>query len=115
KSTVLEMIVYGLYGNVLKEMSHKNVLNGKIKKGLEVEVRFQKDGAEYRVVRKRKPDALELWKDGVDVSLGGMPATQAEIERVIGLTYKAFTNIAFFGQHNMKSFLKCDAATKRQI
>jgi DNA repair exonuclease SbcCD ATPase subunit len=44
-----------------------------------------------------------------------MPATQGEIERVIGLTYKAFTNIAFFGQHNMKSFLKCDAATKRQI
>lgn len=115
KSTILEMIVYGLYGNVLKEMTHKEVLNGKIKKGLEVEVRFEVGGTEYRVVRRRKPDSLELWRDGVDVSLGGMPATQDEIEKIIGLTYKAFINIAFFGQHNMKSFLKCDAATKRQI
>lgn len=115
KSTILEMIVYGLYGNVLKEMNHKEVINGKIKKGLEVEVHFQKDGNEYRIVRKRKPDGLEFWKNGVNEELGGMPATQSEIEKTIGLTYKAFTNIAFFGQHNMKSFLKCDAATKRQV
>ncbi len=114
-STVLEMIVYGQYGNVLKEMSHKEVINGKIKKGLEVEVQFEINNSIYKVVRRRKPDGLELWKDNVDISLGGMPSTQAEIERVIGLTYKAFINIAFFGQHNMKSFLKCDAATKRQI
>lgn len=115
KSTVIESIVYGLYGNVLKRMSHKEVINNKIKKGLEVEVHFELNGSEYRIIRKRKPDGLELWKDGVDISLGGMPATQAEIEKIIGLTYEAFTNIAFFGQHNVKSFLNCDAATKRQI
>lgn len=115
KSTILEMIVYGLYGNVLKEMSHKEVLNGKTKKGLEVEVHFEKDGHDYKIVRRRKPDSLEFWVDGVNEELGGMPATQAAIENVIGLTYKAFINIAFFGQHNMRSFLKCDAATKRQI
>jgi DNA repair exonuclease SbcCD ATPase subunit len=115
KSSVTEMIVYGLYGNVLKEMSHKEVINVKIKKGLEVEVHFEMNGNAYRVIRKRKPDGLELWCNDVDVSLGGMPATQVELERIIGLTYKAFTNIAFFGQHNLKSFLKCDAATKRQI
>src|SRR6185437_5227779 len=78
-------------------------------------ITFEINGHEYIIVRKRKPDSLEFWKDGVNEELGGMPATQAEIEKVIGLTYDAFVNIAFFGQHNQHSFLSCDPPTKRQI
>jgi DNA repair exonuclease SbcCD ATPase subunit len=115
KSTIMEMIVYGLYGKLLKKMNHKEAINTKVKKGLEVQITFEIGGHEYRIVRRRKPDSLELWKDGDNEELGGMPATQAEIERVVGLTYEAFVNIAFFGQHNQYSFLSCDAATKRQI
>jgi DNA repair exonuclease SbcCD ATPase subunit len=111
KSSLCDSLVYGLYGKTLKSLNHKTVINNRTKKGLEVEVRWD----DYRVVRTRKPDGLRLWKGDEEITLGGIPATQDEIERRIGLTYQAFINVACFGQHNQYAFLSCDAATKRQI
>ncbi len=110
-STILEMIIYGLYGKMIKKLNHKEAINNKTKKGLEVEIRWD----DYRIVRRRKPDDLKFWKGDEELTLGGMPATQEEIEKVIGLTYHAFINVSLFGQHNQYAFLSCDAATKRQI
>lgn len=111
KSTLFEILVYGLYGKLIKRLSHKEAINNKTKKGLEIEVRWD----DYRVVRTRKPDGLRLWKGDEEITRGGIPATQEEIERAIGLTYHAFINVACFGQHNQNAFLSCDPATKRQI
>lgn len=116
KSTViLESLTYGFFGKVVKNLAHKEVINKKTKKGLEIEVCFEIGGSEYRIIRKRKPDALYLFKDGDDITLGGMPATQAEIERIVRFNYEAFINVVCFGEHNNHAFLSCDAATKRVI
>lgn len=111
KSTLVEMVVYGLYGKLIKRLSHKEAINNKTKRGLEIEVRWD----DYRVVRTRKPDSLRFWKGGEEITLGGMPATQDQIEKAVGLSYQAFINVACFGQHNQYAFLSCDPATKRQI
>jgi len=120
KSTILEMIVFGLYGKLLKKMNHKEAMNTKLKKGLEVEIEFEKGGKHYRVLRKKatkdKSMSVQLWRDGEEWTQGsGVSDTQKEIEKVVGLSYEAFINISFFGQHNMHQFLSCDAAKKREI
>src|SRR5581483_12010631 len=61
------------------------------------------------------PDKLKFYRDGEDISGGGIPATQAEIDKVIKLSYNAFINVVCFGQHNHKQFLSCTAADKRAI
>jgi DNA repair exonuclease SbcCD ATPase subunit len=111
KSSILEIIVYGLYGKLIKKLTHKEAINNKIKKGLEVEIHWD----DYRVVRRRKPDELLFFHKEEELTLGGMPATQDLIEQTIGLNYHAFINVALFGQHNQYAFLSCDPATKRQI
>lgn len=111
KSTLVECIVYGFFGKLIKGLPHKEAINKKTKKGLEVEIAFD----DYRIVRRRKPDSLELYEGGKNVTLGGMPATQQAIEDLIGLNYEAFINIVCFGEHNNHAFLACDAATKRAI
>lgn len=110
-SSITEIIVYALYGKLLKKLSHKEAINNKTKKNLEVEMLFD----DYRILRTRKPDGLRFWHGNEELTLGGMPTTQELINQTIGLTYEAFINIAIFGQHNRYSFLSCDAATKRQI
>jgi len=120
KSTILEIIVFGFYGKLLKRMNHKEAMNTKLKKGLEVEVGFEKDGKLYRVIRKKptkdKSMSVQFWIDGNEWTQGsGSQDTQKEIEKKVGLTFEAFTNISFFGQHNMHQFLQCDAAKKREI
>lgn len=121
KSTIIDIIVYTLYGKMVKypkKLNHKNVINNKIKKKLRTEIRWD----DYRLVRTRKPDSLRLWKspdgiwdDSTEESLGGMPATQKFVEELIGLSYEAFVNIVVFTDNNLGSFLECDTEHKREI
>ena len=121
KSSIIDAIVYGLFGKTVKNPSkikQADVINNQVGKNLEVEVIWD----DYRVVRTRKPDSLRLWKsetstwdDTTEITLGGMPATQKEIENILGLNYETFINIVVFTDDSTSSFLECDAASKRQI
>jgi DNA repair exonuclease SbcCD ATPase subunit len=111
KSTIIEGLVYGLYGKLIKGLSHKEAINIRSKKGLEVEVHWDN----YKAIRKRAPDRLHLWEDDKEISLGGIPATDELMRSIIKLNYNSFINIACFGQHNNFAFLSCTALEKRQI
>jgi len=111
KSTIINALVYGLYGKLIKGLSHKEAINVRSKKGLEVEVHWD----DYKVIRKRAPDRLQLWKGDEDISLGGIPATDDLIHNIVKLNHNSFINVACFGQHNNHNFLSCTAAEKRQI
>lgn len=121
KSSIPQIIVYGLYGKTIrkpKKVSHKDVINNSIGKELCVEVYWD----DYKVERRRKPDSLRLWKskegifdDNTEITLGGMPATQKEIENILGLNYETFVNLFVFTDDNSASFLECDASEKRNI
>lgn len=121
KSSIPEIIVYTLFGKTIKhpkKITHKDVINNQIGKGLKTEVRW----GNYRVVRTRKPDSLRIWEDpefkwedNTEITLGGIPATQKLIEDKIGLNYETFVNVLVFTDNNAGSFLECDASDKRQI
>lgn len=115
KTSIVSIIAYSLYGELLKSLNHKQVINLSAGKNLETEIQFSLEGHEYKIIRRRKPDELEFWKDGVNESKGGIPATQEEIIKTIKLNYTSFINIVCFGQHNTKQFLICKPADKRII
>jgi DNA repair exonuclease SbcCD ATPase subunit len=115
KSTIIELLIYGLFGKLIKGLPHKEAINKKTKKKLEVEVCFEIDGIEHRIVRGRKPDFLHLFKNGEDVTVGGAPHVQKEIESIVRLNYESFINVVCFGEHNHHAFLACDPGTKRVI
>ena len=121
KSSIPEIIVYTLFGKTIKhpkKISHKDVINNQVGKGLKTEVRW----GDFRVVRTRKPDTLRLWEspDGIwddttEITLGGQPATQKLLEEKLGINYETFVNIVVFTDNNAGSFLECDASNKREI
>ncbi len=111
KSTIANALVYALYGKLIKGLSHKEAINVKSKKGLEVEVHWD----DYKIIRRRAPDRLQLWKGEDEISLSGIPATDELIKSIIRLNHNSFINVACFGQHNSYNFLSCNAGEKRQI
>lgn len=111
KSSLIEVITYSLYGKVVKGLAHKEIVNKKTKKNCEVQIEFDN----YLIIRRRKPDSLEIYEDGKNITPGGILAAQALIESIIRLNYEAFINVVCFGEHNNHAFLSCDAATKRSI
>jgi DNA repair exonuclease SbcCD ATPase subunit len=115
KTSLISIIPYALYGKLIKGLNHKEAINIKSGEALEVEIGFDIGDDRYRVIRKRKPDRLEFWKNGKDESVGGIPSTQEEINKVIRLNYNSFVNVVCFGQHNTAAFLASDPADKRAI
>jgi DNA repair exonuclease SbcCD ATPase subunit len=117
KSTIIEIIVYALYGELMKNLNHEEAIHLKAGgKGLETEVHFEIDGHDYKMTRKQgSKHRLELFKDDVDISGSGVPATQKILDKIIKLSYTAFINVVCFGQHNTKQFLGCKPADKRAI
>lgn len=114
KSSIPEILVYGLFGQTIKspkKISTKDVINQSTGKGLCVEICWD----DYKVERKRKPDSLRLWKGSEELTLGGMPATQKLIEEIVGLNYETFVNVVAFTDDNSSSFLECNASEKRAI
>jgi DNA repair exonuclease SbcCD ATPase subunit len=121
KSSLPELIVYGLYGKTIKrpkKIGHADVIHNKTGKKLYVEVRWD----DYRVIRTRKPDSLRLWRSAegkwdetTELTLGGMPATQKAIEDIVGMSYETFVNVVVFTDDNSNAFLECDTPAKRCI
>lgn len=125
KSSLAEIPVYALYGKTIKKptkLNHSDVIN--FQHGKKLYVEFQWD--DYRVVRTREPNSLRLWKSEegkwdktTELTRGGKvngkPATQAEIEDKLKLTYETFVNLYIFSDDPTMSFLESDAGTKRSI
>lgn len=123
-SSVPEIIVYALYGKTIKKpkkLSHPDIINNKSGDGLMVELIWD----DYRLVRTRSAEnkgTLRLWRSDkgewnkdTEISGSGIPATQKEIEKIVGLTYESFINIFIFSDDNTLPFLECDGPTKREI
>jgi DNA repair exonuclease SbcCD ATPase subunit len=128
KSSIYECIVYALYGEMIKKLNHKEAINKKTKKNLQVEIVFEANGQDYKIIRTRKTassGALELYNlsksDPEDPSKplnetrGGQQHTQEAIEELIKLNYQAFINVACFGEHNNHSFLTLKPEEKRSV
>lgn len=121
KSSIPEIIVYGLFGKTIKspkKFSKNDVVNNLIKKNCKVEVIFDK----YRVLRGRSPDFLKLWEsedhdwnDKTEITQGKSADTQLKIEEIIGLSYESFIKTSVFTDDISSYFLEADTPKKREI
>ena len=119
KSSIEDILSYALYGKTVKrpkKLDHAKVINKITGKKLLVDVQFD----DYRIVRGREPNKLNVWhsKDHIWDDTTKITKTadmQAYIEGIIGLSHTAFCNVVVFDDSNSYSFLELDAAGKRQV
>ena len=121
KSSLQEIISYGLYGKTVKKpsaISKDAVINNLIGKDCKIELQWDK----YKLVRTRKKNSLRFWEnesltfdEASELTTGSMDETQKIIEDAIGLTYEAFVNICIFSDDQSISFLEASTPVKREI
>lgn len=120
KSSIMEIIVWGLYGKTIKKsLKHENVVHNLYGTGCEVEIIWDK----YRLVRSLKgKHTLRLWESeegnwckDTEISTSSITQTEKKIEEILGLSYDAFLNICIFTDDQSTSFLQCDGPKKREI
>lgn len=101
KTSVLNALSYALYGWAISDIKKEHLINKSNGKNMLVTLEFESNGKSYKIVRGRRPNILEFYQDGVkrsddtleDSSQGDSRETQAEIERIIGMSQDMFCQI----------------------
>lgn len=90
KSTIMQAVVYALYGrgvNAIKQDEFINLTNGK---DLYVALELECEGKPVKIIRTRKPTSVEFWVDGEDRTRDSVGNTNEAIQRLIGIEYDTF-------------------------
>ena len=99
KTTIINALSYGLYGQALTNIKKDNLINKTNGKAMMVTVDFEVAGRHYRIERGRRPNVTKLYIDGQeqngyqDDSQGDSRETQSDIERLLGMSIDMFRHI----------------------
>jgi len=119
KTTIINALSYALYGAALTNIRKDNLINKTNGKGMIVTVEFEKDGTDYRIERGRKPNTMAFYVGNVereitDESQGDSRETQADIERMLGMSWDMFRHIVALNTYT-EPFLSLKANDQRTI
>lgn len=119
KTTIINALSYALYGNALTNIKKDNLINKTNTKGMMVTIDFEVNGVDYRIERGRKPGVMKFWISGnekeiTDDSQGDSRETQAEIERMLGMSHDMFKHIVALNTYT-EPFLSLKANDQRTI
>ena len=121
KTTIVNALSYGLYGNALTNIKKDNLINKINNKNMLVTLSFEKDGIDYRIERGRKPNILQFFvndeaqdTDETDDAQGDMRETQKDLDELLGMSHDMFKHIVALNTYT-EPFLSMRANDQRVI
>ena len=119
KTTIINALSYSLYGAALTNIKKDNLINKTNGKNMLVTIEFEKDGIDYRIERGRKPNTMAFYVGGqeqeiTDESQGDSRETQADIERMLGMSHDMFKHIVALNTYT-EPFLSLKSNDQRAI
>ncbi len=120
KTTLINALSYGLYGNALTKIKQDNLINKTNGKQMLVTVEFEYNGEQYRIERGRRPAVFRLKRNGIDLNEGQDEAqgenrhTQVEVDQIIGISHSMFKHIVALNTYT-EPFLSMRASDQREI
>jgi DNA repair exonuclease SbcCD ATPase subunit len=121
KTTIVNALSYGLFGNALTNIKKDNLINKINNKNMLVTLAFEKDGVDYRIERGRKPNILQFYVNNVeqetdetDDAQGDMRETQKDLDEILGMSHDMFKHILALNTYT-EPFLSMKANDQRAI
>lgn len=117
KSTMLDAIVFGLYGKPFRKINKSQMLNSINKKEMRVEIEFNIGKNEYVVKRGVKPNIFEIWKNGELVDQDSKATEYQEYleQNILKLNLKSFCQIVILGSATYVPFMQLTAQNRREV
>lgn len=101
KSTIVEALLWCLFGRTLRGLKHNQVVNRKAKKNCYVTTSFSIQGKLYLCRRYRKHrehgNRILLYRENVLISSRHESDTQTRLENILDCDYEGFVNSVVFG------------------
>ena len=118
KSSFFDILCWTLYGQTARK-KYKNILRNtpdKPKKGYGEIVWHDKEVNKYKVIRNIGSNkSLKLEINDVDCGLRTPTLIQEEINKIIGVDFRTFLNIAYFSQGDIGKFLTSESGERIKV
>jgi DNA repair exonuclease SbcCD ATPase subunit len=117
KSTVIEAIVFALYGKAFRKVVKPQLINSINLKDLVVEIDFSIAADRYFIRRGMKPNIFEIWKNGEMLNKDAASRDyQLYLEQnILKMSLKSFSQIVVLGSATYIPFMELPAAQRREI
>ena len=115
KSTISDVIKFGLYGTLGNGKKLKDIPN-RINGGAWVKITLETRGKDVVVERGIDPSFINLTVDGVEYNRANKRGpNEYLVEELLEIPFHIFNNIISLSVNDFKSFLSMDADSKRKI
>ena len=112
KSSIIEAVVFGLFGKTVRKTTDKSLKNIHTKGKCKVTLVVNDDVV---IERTKKPPRLSVVAGGENCTQESIQKTQAYLEQILNTNYNIFLASIVFGQQNSTNFLSASPEEKRQI
>ena len=117
KSTMLDAINFALYGKSFNSAQKSKIINSINGKKCIVELEFETNGSDYKVVRGMKPNVFEIYQNGTIITqAASVKDYQVILEnQILKMTMKNFTQTVLVGMASFIPFMELSANDRRTI
>lgn len=117
KSSIVLILEEVLFGKNFKNIKKGDIPNWSIKdNGLTAELEFEVNKIPYKISYVRRTSIkLTLTKDGTDISGHTSTQTYKEIEKILGLNYKTFSQLIYQSSKNSLQFLTTTDTARKEF
>ena len=117
KSTFLDALCFVLYNRPFRNINKTALPNSINQKDTVVEVEFQTENHQFKIIRGIKPSIFEIYRDGELLNQNAESRDYQEyLEKfILKLNYKSFTQIVILGSASFTPFMQLSSADRRAI
>lgn len=117
KSTMLDAINFALYGKSFNSAQKSKIINSINGKNCIVELEFETNGSDYKVVRGMKPNVFEIYQNGTIITQAASVKDYQTIleNQILKMTMKNFTQTVLVGMASFIPFMELSANDRRTI
>ncbi len=117
KSTILDSLCFALFNKAFRNINRGQLVNSTNEKDCLVEVEFNVNKNEYKVIRGIKPNIFQIYMNGKMLDEDASAADQQKKleQNILKLNYKSFTQIVILGSASFVPFMQLSAANRREV
>ncbi len=117
KSTILDALCFGLFGKPFRQISKNQLINTVNGQGTVVEIEFETQSKQCKVVRGIKPNTFEIWVDGnmINQSANARDYQKHLEQQILKLNYRSFTQVVILGSSTFIPFMQLKSQARREV
>jgi len=117
KTTVLDAIVFCLFGKPYRNINIPQLVNSINQKDCVTEIEFEISSVKYKVRRGIAPKFFEIYKEGklIDQDATNKDYQKMFEDQILRMSYKSFCQVVILGSTNYVPFMRLTAAERRSV